>query len=399
MRVRILGAGVAGLAGAVALRRRGLDDVVVLERDSAAGLQPRQGHGMILMPNAVAALRALGADGFLGSDNVLRRAIMQDERGRVLRSEPMDGVHCVTRNGLVDALRAQLPHVAVEHGRCCTRVLLDVPRAPHPRAVERRVRSLGFVAGPPLSAADVDLFVGAEGARSALCAALNPGLVRTRSRVFEVVMSARRPELAADLGATFLKTAFADRGLAFGLLSPSADHVIGFMQFDTQRHGIPLRAEGAGLLDFAAALLDSPPEPIASFLRAADPATAHLWRPVDGEVAATACASNAVVIGDAAHPLLPFSSQGVGSALEDAVALADAIERASGRRDLLPRALTGFCEERRRDVGRFVDGGRLILSHFVGASSGFVAPYVYAGPGPPQRRRTTRLPARRSNVM
>jgi 2-polyprenyl-6-methoxyphenol hydroxylase-like FAD-dependent oxidoreductase len=399
MRVRILGGGIAGLAGAVALRRRGMDDVAILERDSAAGLRARQGHGMILMPNAVAALRALGADGCLGLHNELRRAVIQDERGRVLRSEPMDGVHCVTRHGLVDALRAELPDDAVEHGRCCTRVLLDAPKAPHPGDGERRVRSLGFAAGPSLSAADVDLFVGAEGVRSALCAALNPGLVRARSRVFEVVMSARRPELAAELGATFLKTVLEDRGLAFGLLAPSADHVIGFLQFDTRRHGIPLRTAGAGLVDFAAAALGSPPEPVASFLRVADPATAHLWRPVDGEIAATACASNAVVIGDAAHPLLPFSSQGVGSALEDAVALADAIERASGRRDLLPRALTGFCEERRRDVGLFVDGGRLILSHFVGASSGFVAPYVYAGPRPPQRRRTTRLPARRSNVM
>jgi 2-polyprenyl-6-methoxyphenol hydroxylase-like FAD-dependent oxidoreductase len=212
-------------------------------------------------------------------------------------------------------------------------------------------------------------------------------------------MSARLAELAAELGTTFLKTVFADRGLAFGLLSPSADHVIGFMQFDTQRHGIPLRADGAGLLDFAAALLGCVPEPVASFLHNADPATAHLWRPLDGEVAASACASNAVLIGDAAHPLLPFSSQGVGSALDDAVALAGAIERAGGRRDLLPQALAGVCEERRRAVGRFVDGGRLILSHFVGASPGFVAPYVYAGPRPPQRWRTRDLPSDRSPVV
>ena len=384
MRVRVLGGGVAGLAGAVALRRRGVEDVVVLERGSAEGLQARRGHGMILMPNAVAALRALGADGCLDRHNALRRAVMQDERGRVLQSEPMDGVHCVTRSDLVDALRAELPDGAVEHGRSCTRVLLHSPRAAHPGAIERRVRSLGFAAGPPLSAAVVDLFVGADGARSALCAALNPDLVRVRSRVFEIVMSARRPELAAELGATFLKTVFADRGLAFGLLAPSVDHVIGFMQFDTQRHGIPLRDDGAGLRDFAVALLDRVPEPVASFLRDVDPATAHLWRPLDGAVAATTCAGNAVLIGDAAHPLLPFSSQGVGSALEDAVALAGAIERTRGRRDLLPQALAGFCEERRRDVERFVDGGRLILSHFVGASPGLVAPYVYAGVSPPQ---------------
>ncbi len=381
MRVRILGGGVAGLAGAVALRRRGFDDVVVLERDTPAELRARSGHGMILMPNGVAALRALGADGCLPRHRALSRAVFQDERGRVLRSEPMDGVYCVTRRGLVDALRAGLPGDAVEHGRRCTSVVLDPPPAPHLRAIEGRVCSVGFAAGPSLTGADADLFVGAEGSRSALCAALNPGLARAPSRVPEIVLSSRLPELAAHLGPTFLKTVFPDRGLAFGLLSPSTAHTIGFLQFDMQRHGVPPGAAGSDLLDFAAALLGDVPEPVASFLREADPSTAHLWRPVDGEVAANLCASNAVVIGDAAHPLLPFCSQGVGAALEDAVILADAIAGTGARRDLLPQALAGFCEDRRPDVAGFVDSGRRILSHFVGASPGFVAPYVDAGPG------------------
>lgn len=319
MRVRILGGGVAGLAGAVALRQRGFDDVVVLERDTPAEMGARPGHGMILMPNGVAALRAVGAGGCLLRHRALSRAVFQDERGRVLRAEPIDGVYCVTRRGLVDALRAGLPGDAVEHGRRCTSVVLDP--APDRRGIDRRVRSVGFAAGPSWSDADADVFVGAEGSRSALCTALNPGLTRARCRVFEIVMSTRLPELARDLGATFLKTVFSDRGLAFGLLSPCTDHVIGFLQFDVQRHGVQPGAAGPDLLDFAAALLGDVPEPVASFLRDVDASTAHVWRPVDGGVATNLCASNAVVIGDAAHPLLPFCSQGVGAALEDAVIL------------------------------------------------------------------------------
>jgi 2-polyprenyl-6-methoxyphenol hydroxylase-like FAD-dependent oxidoreductase len=61
MKVRILGGGVAGLAAAVALRRRGVRDVVVLERDTRSDQEARPGHGMILMPNGVTALRVLGA--------------------------------------------------------------------------------------------------------------------------------------------------------------------------------------------------------------------------------------------------------------------------------------------------------------------------------------------------
>jgi aspartate/methionine/tyrosine aminotransferase/2-polyprenyl-6-methoxyphenol hydroxylase-like FAD-dependent oxidoreductase len=382
MKVRILGGGVAGLAAAVALRRRGVRDVVVLERDTRSDQEARPGHGMILMPNGVTALRVLGAAGCLSHHRALSRGVFQDERGRVLRSEPMDGTYCVTRRGLIDALRSLLPGEAVEYGRDCTSVVLEPPRTACLRGVQRRVRSADFAAGSSLSGSDVDLIVGADGSRSALCRSLNPGLVRPRSRVFEIVMSSRLPELAACLEATFVKTVFAHRGLAFGLLSPGAEQVIGFLQFDVERHGVPAGSAGSDLLEFAAALLGDVPEPVASFLHDADGSNAHLWRPVDVEIAPHLCAGNAVVIGDAAHPLLPFSSQGAGAALEDAVILGDAIAGVGTRRDLLPGAIAGFCEGRRRDVGRFVEGGRQILSHAVGASAEFVTPYVHAVPGP-----------------
>jgi aspartate/methionine/tyrosine aminotransferase/2-polyprenyl-6-methoxyphenol hydroxylase-like FAD-dependent oxidoreductase len=369
MRVRILGGGVAGLAGAVALRRRGLEDVVVLERDGKAQRLARPGHGMMLMRNGVAALRALGADGLLAHHRELRRAVFADEHGRELRSEPLDGVYCVTRRGLVDGLLAQLPAGTVEHGRRCTAVELDA------RGGERRVARLDFANGPSLSATDADLFVGADGPRSRLCAALNPGFVQAPSSVYEIVMSGRLPELAERLGSDFRKTLISGRGLAFGLLSPGADRVIGFLQFDIRRHGVPPTSSGPRLVAFAAAVLGTSPGDVGCFLRDADAATAHLWRPVDGAIAPELCAANAVVIGDAAHPLLPFCSQGVGAALEDAVRLAAAV---AGGRDGLPRALKAVCAERGRDVAAFVDGGRRILANFGGESRTFVAPYVHA---------------------
>jgi aspartate/methionine/tyrosine aminotransferase/2-polyprenyl-6-methoxyphenol hydroxylase-like FAD-dependent oxidoreductase len=377
LRIRTLGGGVAGLACAVALRRRGFEDVRVLERDTPAELRARPGHGMILMRNGVAALRALGAGGCLDDHRALTRAVFQDERGAVQRAERLDGVYCVTRGALVGALRAELPGDAVEHGRVCANVLIGSTRGDRRRDAERRVRSVGFADGSALNAADVDLFVGADGTRSRLCAALNPGLTRPRSRVFEIVMSACDPELAGHLGATFLKTIVARRGLAFGLLSPSPDRLIGFLQFDVQRHGVPSCSDGPGIVDVAVDALGDVPWQVARFLRAADRSTAHLWRPVDTAPAQRLCAGNAVLVGDAAHPLLPFCSQGVGAALDDALLLARAL--AGARNEQLAQTLARCCDERRRDVAPFVEGGRRILASFVGETRGFVAPYVHAG--------------------
>jgi salicylate hydroxylase len=384
MRIRILGGGVAGLAGAVALRHHGFDDVRVLERDTPAELHARPGHGMILMRNGVAALRALGAGGCLVGHRALTRAVFQDERGAVQRIDPLDGIYCVTRGALVGALRAELPDGAVEHGRLCANVLLESAGGPHPPDEDRRVRSIGFADGSSLDAADADLFVGADGVRSTFAAALNPDLARPHSRVFEIVMSARDPELAAHLGATFLTTLLAQRCLAFGLLSPSPGRVVGFLQFDVQRHGVPPCAAGPGIADVAVDLLGDVPWQVARFLRLADRSTAHLWRPADAEPAARPCVANAVLIGDAAHPLLPFSRQGVGAALDDALVLAEALAR--GRGEPLAGTLARYCEERRRDVAPFVAGGRRIQASLVGQAPGFASPYVHAaaahGPEP-----------------
>ena len=364
MRVRVLGSGVAGLACALAMRRRcGFDDVVVLERDSPEVAQARVGHGLLLMQNGVAALRALGADGFLSEFRSLDRTVVQNAAGAVVASDGLDGVYCVTRAGLVAALRAELPDDAVQHGRRVTSIEL-VPLLPpgrDPHIIRRELRTIEFESGPPLTSADADLFVGAEGWRSPMYAAFNPGVARQTSQVFEIVTSTRAPELAASLGSTFVKTEFADLGLAFGLLSSSVDHVIGFMQFDTQRHGWPRAMSGPSLRAFVIERVGGGPEPIPSYLRVADFSTAHVWRPVNADVAAGLCGTNAIIVGDAAHPLLPFTSQGVGSALEDAVILADALSLVGPERHLLPRTLAGFSQDRTRDMAGYVEGGRRIL--------------------------------------
>ena len=379
VRVRILGAGVAGLACALAMRCRcGFDDVLVLERDSPAEARIRVGHGLLLMPNGVSALQALGADAFLARFRLLDRAVVQDSAGVVVESEALDGVYCVTRAGLVAALRAELPAETVEYGRRVTSIELlpALPPGRDPQTIRRELRTIEFESGPPVTNADADLFIGAEGWHSPMYVAFNPGAVRQHSQVFEIVSSVRDPALADRLGSTFVKTVFADRGLAFGLLSPTDDVVIGFLQFDTRRHGWPLASSGPTLRDFVVDRLGDGPEPIASYLRVADFTNAHVWRPVNADLARGMCGVNAVIVGDAAHPLLPFTSQGVGSALEDAVILADALRVVASEPHLLPRTLAGFSGDRGRDMVGYVQGGRRILSHFIGDVQEFVAPYV-----------------------
>ena len=365
--VTILGAGVAGLTAALALRRRaGVEQVRVLERDQRG--QHRPGHGLLLMPNGVRALQTLGLEQVLEGQRPLTAALLQSDCGTVVHREPLEGIYCLTRLALVEALGQQLPTDTVQRGCGVT----DIELQPSPL--------LRFADG---TSQQVDgLLVGAEGIRSPLCAALNPGFVRTPSRVFEVVTSSELPDLASLLGSQFIKTLFPSRGLAFGLLAPSSTRVIGFLQFDTQRYAPPADTSAQGLAAFVKALMADAPEPVSSYLHQADWLNAHLWRPVDADLPPRLSAGQAVLIGDAAHPLLPFTSQGVSAALEDAVLLADALTMARTDRRPLADVLSGLMHDRRHDLQASVQGGRAILQAFVEPPAATTLPYVDGSASP-----------------
>lgn len=374
MRVHILGAGIAGLSCAVALKRRtGIDDITVYERDTDDALVARLGHGMLLMQNGVDALGALGCEQMLSGCTPLVQAIFQDEHGLAIRVDRLQSVYCMTRAALIHGFRSALPPDIIELGHKCDRVLLE-------RSAGRdrqRVRTLLFAGGvAPIVLADDDILIAADGWRSTLYRALNPGIERPLSRVKEIVTMTRLPSLAAQLAGRFIKTMFPRRGLAFGLLAPNPQDVIGFLQFDSERYPAPPRFATEGdYRRFLNEVLMGAPEPVPSYIRQADLETAHVWHPVNGELPRVMCCDNALLIGDAAHPLLPFTSQGVAAALEDSIILADAMTDGSLKGNI-PAMLRGVSEDRRRDVAAYIEGGRSILASFVDTSHTFTLPYV-----------------------
>lgn len=110
-RAVVVGAGMGGLATAVALRRRGWD-VVVWER---AGALAEGGTALGMWPEAMAALDELGVGGGVRETSVLTRgATLLDPRGIVLARVPVDRrAHLVSRGRLLSALHAALPQGTV----------------------------------------------------------------------------------------------------------------------------------------------------------------------------------------------------------------------------------------------------------------------------------------------
>ncbi|CAK7215961.1 hypothetical protein SBRCBS47491_002669 [Sporothrix bragantina] len=86
---------------------------------------------------------------------------------------------------------------------------------------------------------------------------------------------------------------------------------------------------------------------------------------------------NLVLLGDAAHPMLPYAGQGAASAAEDAVALAECLAHATNKAWPLRKALTIYQHVRRPRTDSMRMAGQLNREHF----------HMEDGPGQQERDR------------
>lgn len=319
--IHIAGAGVGGLAAAVALQRRGLP-VVVHER--AAELVP-VGAGLSLWPNAVMALRSIGVDvgGLRGAGGLYRWD------GRPLAVG--DGEAIETRYGapLVLLHRADLQQALLDSlapGTTRLGETVDTFLQEDHRVVVR------LTDGRSHSGA---LLIGADGLRSAV-----------RERLLG-------PESLRDSGLVAHRAvvAFDDPGVAgefwgapgvFGVAPLSDGRVYWYA---TQRSGDerpPAEVFGHWAEPIGDLIAATPHEHVLTH-PLHDRPPARRW--VDGRVG---------LLGDAAHPMLPFLGQGACQAIEDAVALAEAI----GERGASPQALAAYEHARHKRAAMLVRRSR-----------------------------------------
>lgn len=298
-RAVVVGAGLGGLASAIALRRRGWEVTVLERRDPPSGL----GAGIALWPNALRALDALGAGADVRAAGVVEiGGGIRTDTGRVLahvdaadlRRRQGDGVVVLERPELygllldaAPAVRAGTGVVRVEPGDAAT------PAVVHDDAGDRH---------------EAELVVAADGLRSVVRAAFWPEATprETGSTAFRLVA-----EHALDAGGEtwgrgdYVGLGPLPDGRTYGYaVVPSAEVPAG--------EPLPwLRERFAGWHDPIPAVLDAADGPVLVHPLAdlRPPASWH-----HGRVA---------LLGDAAHAMTPNLGQGAAQAFLDAVALAD----------------------------------------------------------------------------
>ncbi|RXV61645.1 monooxygenase [Roseovarius sp. A46] len=308
MKIAVIGAGIGGLAVAQALARRGAD-VTVFEQASEIA---EVGAGLQISPNGARVLDALGLGAELRQRAVMARTVqLCDYRGgEVVRLDLGDtgqgGYHFLHRADLINLL-ANGARAAGVRIRLLQRII-GVTDGRRPRV--ELANGAGF---------DADLVIGADGLHSVVRAALN---------------GPRAPFFTGQVAWRALVPNSAERGPEVRVHMGPIRHVVSYPLRGGSMLNLVAVQERAAWTAESWSQTDDPQSLRAAFgdfcdevqgmLAAVD--KVNLWGLFRHEVARAWHGEGLAILGDAAHPTLPFMAQGACLALEDGWVLAAALD-------------------------------------------------------------------------
>jgi 2-polyprenyl-6-methoxyphenol hydroxylase-like FAD-dependent oxidoreductase len=318
----VVGGGIGGLAAGNALGRAGLE-VTVYER--AEEIRPL-GAGLSIWPNGVNALRDLGMDALVDAAGVsLGGGALRRADGTSLAD--FDPSLLVERYGqpLVGLDRGAL-HMALIEGLGRRLVLGAEVQSP----------AEGVLSLPDGSEVRPDLIVGADGLHSAIRMAIledgdpvDSGIVAYRG-----ISAWNWPVPDGEW--------WASKSIA-GLLPLPGNKVYWYLA----HRGEPDSQAIPGLLGEYS-------EPLPEVVAATPAGEVLCHRLLDRDPVTSWSRGAMTLLGDAAHPMLPFLGQGACAALEDAVALGRAVEGADG----ILEAIDAYEAKRVSRTADLVNGSR-----------------------------------------
>ncbi len=311
-KITVAGAGIGGLTAAVALRQRGAQ-VTVLEQAEAI---TEVGAGIQVSPNGFAVLKALGlGEGF--------RAIAV--RGDAVELRDYRAGACVARLDL-GLLPEDQPYFFV-HRSDLIHLLAQAARSAGVRIrLLQKVTSVTLDEGPVLHMANGDavkakVLIGADGLHSRLRQTLNG--VQAPFFTRQTAWRATIPNVIGHPNVSRVYMGPRQHMVSYPLRGGEIVNIVavqertgwaeeGWMHEDDPSN---LRRAFAGYGGAAKQMLDAVER-------------VGYWGLFRHPVAPVWHKGHAAILGDAAHPTLPFMAQGAVMAMEDAWVLADALDKA-----------------------------------------------------------------------
>ncbi len=355
MRIIVIGAGIGGLAAALTLRRAGFE-VQVFEQ--AAELR-EVGAGVQISPNATRILHRLGLEAPLRRFGVRPRwaVVRRWDDGREISRQPLADA-CEQRFGapyyhfhraeLLDVLSAAVPNGVVHLDHRCVGLIQHEDRV-----------EVQFHNG---ATAEAEVVVGADGIHSTVREAiLGPELPRFSGHV--VYRGLVPAERVAHLGVEVEASSWwgPDHHFVHYFVGAGARYLnwVAVTPGEWRIESWTAKGEVAeALKEF-----EGWHPRVRAIISSVD--TTNRWALYDRDPLPRWSIGRVTLLGDAAHPMLPYMAQGAVQSIEDAAVLAKCIEQADGR--AVGAALARYEQTRKPRASRCQEGSRRngIMYHLV----------------------------------
>ena len=340
----IIGAGVSGLSMANYLEKNNID-YHLYERRTQNDLK---GHGFILPKEGIEFLsNIINIDDLYAKGSFLKKYIHYNQSGEIISEKDLDDVFVVSRSALIEILAKGVPADKISYN---STVRLD-----------------GFTNGKAeitvddREKLDADVVIASDGSRSRIRRTIFQEESMKAVLENEVVNIIENEALASEIESNFLKFHHENGGLTFGVLKLSSSKILWYCQFDITKYFINEDYTPDCIRQFMIDNFGTWNPLISSIIEGSSYENAHIWRVYELEKLNPFYHQNVVFIGDAAHPLIPFTSQGVTSALKDSFTLTNLLTEGNPLKETFQQ----YEEERRPEIDIHIANGRALLEQFL----------------------------------
>ncbi len=340
----IIGAGVSGLSMANYLEKNNID-YHLYERRTQNDLK---GHGFILPKEGIEFLsNIINIDDLYAKGSFLKKYIHYNQSGEIISEKDLDNVFVVSRSALIEILAKGVPADKISYN---STVRLD-----------------GFTNGKAeitvddREKLDADVVIASDGSRSRIRRTIFQEESMKAVLENEVVNIIENEALASEIESNFLKFHHENGGLTFGVLKLSSSKILWYCQFDITKYFINEDYTPDCIRQFMIDNFGTWNPLISSIIEGSSYENAHIWRVYELEKLNPFYHQNVVFIGDAAHPLIPFTSQGVTSALKDSFTLTNLLTEGNP----LQETFQQYEEERKPEIDIHIANGRALLEQFL----------------------------------
>lgn len=343
----IIGGGISGYVMALCLKRNGVIPNIYERKidHSQAGL------GFLLLKNGIDALNVLGLKSkVLKKGNPINffKAISPDEKE--IFTKPLEDCIAISRKNLMDLLSNEFDENHVKYNMSFEKINFTN---------KGNIDSIQFENGKQVKS---DVYFGSDGIRSSIRNQIFPNTELASVGEEEIVGIVHLPELKNNKD-LFLKVIDSEQGCSMGLIPLLDNHYIWFFQFNSTLHQLS-ENRPENIQQFMTDRVVNYPKEFQKAIKKTDFNNVFLWVSKRLDLLPKFHNNNMVLIGDAAHPLLAFTSQGANSAIEDALCLASLLSEQKPE-ETFENVFEDYYAKRKDFIQKYINEGDELIRDFL----------------------------------